>query len=342
MAFAISASFLLSACHSDTDKNKTPKPTNAVTQIEGIVAKTSTIQQLIQSSGSITPFEETVLMPEVAGRVIAINLPEGKFVSKGTLLVKLLDDDLQAQLRRLEVQLKIAETTEQRQSQLIKINGISQQDYDQSVLQVNDLKAQIEILRVTIRKTEIRAPFDGKIGLKKISLGATISPSTPVATIRADQHLKVDFSVPEKYSTELKAGKKLTFTVQGDSKKYEATVLANEESIESSTRNLKVRAIVNGNPTTLTPGAFAEVEVILGENKNALMIPSQAVIPQARDKKVIVSKNGKATFVKVKTGVRKESTVEIIEGISIGDTVVTTGLLFIRPDFDLKFSKITN
>jgi membrane fusion protein (multidrug efflux system) len=330
------------ACHSKTaQKPAAARYLTAVPVVEGFVVKPSVVIPTISVSGTLKPFEETVLMPEVTGRVVMLNLPEGKFVKEGTLLVKLFDDDLQAGLKKAMTQLQLAEQTEKRQSELIKINGISQNDYDQAVLQVNSINADIEILKVQTRKTEVRAPFDGVIGLRNISLGAEVSPGTALATIRAEQRLKLDFSVPEKYSAEIKTGMRVTFTVEGDDARHEALVMATEEGIEAATRTLKVRAVVKNFDASLKPGAFANIALELGEHNNALMVPTQSVIPQERDKQLIVAKNGKAKFVTVKTGVRQASTVEVVDGISAGDTIVTTGLLFLKPGADLKFSKVT-
>lgn len=322
-------------------KNET-KQVNAISDIEGYVVKTSTIDQTISISGTLKPFEETVLMPDVAGRVVTINLQEGKFVKQGTLLVKLFDEDLQAQLHKSEAQLEIAEQTQKRQSELMKVNGISQLDYDQSVLQVHSIKADIEVLKVQIRKTEVVAPFEGIIGLRNISLGAEVTPSTPIATIRAVKQLKLDFSVPEKYSSQVKTGNSVQFTVQGDETKHIAIVTATEEGIDPVTRNLKVRALVNMNTSSLVPGTFANVELKLNENNQALMVPTQAIIPRERDKQLIVSKNGKAKLVAVTTNIRQASMIEVTKGIKPGDTIVTTGILFIKPGVNIKFSKVIN
>jgi membrane fusion protein (multidrug efflux system) len=298
------------------------------------------LNQTITISGTLKPFEETVLKPEVAGRVVYINLSEGGFVRQGTLLVKLFDDDLQAQLNKSQAQQKIVEQTQIRQSELMKVNGISQLDFDQTVLQINSIKADIEVLKVLIRKTEVHAPFDGTIGLRNISIGAQVTPATALATIRDVRHLKLDFSVPEKYSREIKPGVKVQFTVQGDEIKYDATVLATEQGIESESRNLNGRAIVENNVTSLIPGTFANVELSLRQNKGALMVPTQAIIPQERTKQLIVARQGKATFVTVKTGIRNFSSIEVLSGINPGDTVVITGVLFLKPDAVLNFSSV--
>jgi len=315
---------------------------NMTMVVEGMIVKPSMLNQIIYVSGTLKPFEETTLMPEVPGRVISVNLPEGQSVKVKTLLVKLFDGDLQAQLRKSETQLKIAESTRVRQAELLKINGISQSDYDQTELQVISIKNDIELLKVSIQKTEVLAPYDGEIGLRNVSVGAQVTTSTALATIREVDKLKLDFSVPEKYSNIIKKGGKLRFLVQGDEVKYNAIVMATEQSIEANTRNLKARAVVQKNSASLIPGAFANVELSLGERPKALMVPTQAIIPTERDKKLIVVKGGKATFVAVKTGVRESANIEVSEGLAPGDTVVTTGILFLKPGALVKFSKIIN
>ena len=332
----------LSGCKSNKSIRKnTGSQFNFVSNIEGFIVTPRRVEQTIIISGTLKPFEETVLMPEVAGRVVKINLEEGKFVKQGTLLIKLFDDDLQAQLHKSEAQLQIAEQTEKRQSELIKVNGISQSDYDQSVLQVNSIKADIEVLKVQIRKTEVIAPYDGVIGLRNVSLGAEVIPATSLATIRAEDRLKLDFSVPEKYSSQVNTGSIVYFTIEGDEREYEAVVMATEKGIDATTRNLKVRAIVDARNTSLVPGAFANVVLRLNENEHALMVPSQSIIPTDRDKQIIVVRSGKARFVQVTTAIRQDSLVEVASGLKAGDTIATTGILFIKPGSVLKFSRIS-
>lgn len=331
----------LTECKSgNSGRKNASRQVSLISDIEGFVVKPSKLEQTITISGTLKPMEETVLMPEVAGRVVKINLQEGKFVKQGTLLIKLFDDDLQAQLNKAQTQLQITEQTQARQAELRKVNGISQSDYDQTILQVNSIKADIQVLKVQIRKTEVIAPYDGVIGLRSVSLGAEVTPSTPLATIRAENQLKLDFSVPEKYSNQVHTGNVVHFTVQGDTTEYNAAVMATEEGIDASTRNLKVRAIVNMKNPSLIPGAFADVELRLNENNNALMVPSQAIIPTDRDKEVVVSRSGRARLVTVVTAIRQDSMVEITSGLKAGDTIATTGILFIKQGAVLKFSKI--
>jgi len=310
--------------------------------VDAVIVKPSLLTNQITVSGTLLAYEEVALMGEMSGRVVQINLPEGSMVKKGTLLVQIFNDDMQANLKKLHTQLEIQEKIYQRQTELLKVNGISQSDYDQTYLQVNSIKAEIEIQQSQIRKSQVLAPFDGIIGLRNISVGAQISPSTLLATIRMEEKLKLDFSIPEKYSNEMKPGLKIKFAIYGQDVQYDATVIATEGGIDAATRNIKVRALVNSKSEELVPGGFTTVELTLGENKNAIMIPTQAIVPQERNKNVIVSKNGKAHFVLVKTGVRKESMVEITNGINLGDTIVTNGLLFLKEGMKLSFSNVKN
>jgi membrane fusion protein (multidrug efflux system) len=344
LMFLLISVMILSSClkKGGNTQSTGARPGSLAIVVEGIMARVTPVNQTITISGTLIPFQETTLMPEVVGRVININLPEGSYVKAGTLLVKLFDGDLQAQLNKYQTQLEIAGATLKRQAELLKVNGISQSDYDQTQLQVASIKNDIELTKALIRKTEVVAPFDGIIGLKNISVGAQVSPSTPLAVIREQDKLKLDFSVPEKYSRTVKMGSRVKFTVPGNDTKFDAVVMATEQGIESTTRNLRARAIVSGNMTSLIPGAFANVELTLGEDQKAIMVPTQCIIPQERNKSVILVKNGKAKFTRVTTGMRQASGIEITQGISEGDTIVATGIMFIKPGAPIRLSRLQN
>jgi membrane fusion protein, multidrug efflux system len=309
-------------------------------KVEAYVVQPKLLVDEISVSGSLAANDEVELKNEVAGRIVKLYLPEGKAVKEGTLLVKLYDDDLQANLKKLEAQLAIHEQILNRQSELLKVSGISQNEYDQTSLQVNSIKADIDIQKALIRKTEILAPFDGVIGLRNVSIGAEVTPSTSLATIRSSDKLKLDFSVPEKYTSSIKSGMKIKFTLYNKNAEYDATVFATEQGIDADTRNLRVRAMVDSRSDELISGAFTNVNLRLSEKNDALMIPTQAIIPSEETKRVIVAKNGTAHFTEVKTGVRKPSEVEITEGLRPGDTVVTSGVLFLKEGAKLSYSSV--
>jgi membrane fusion protein, multidrug efflux system len=323
-----------------TANQQQPRPQSI--KVDAFIVKPRMISESIEVPGTLLAKEITEMFPEISGRVVQINISEGKMVSKGTVLVKLFDGDLQAQLRKLQVQLRIAEQMESRQAQLLKIQGISQQDYDLSLLSVNNIKADIEIINAAIAKTVIRAPYRGRLGLRNISPGAFISPQTNITTITQTEQLKLDFTVPEKYADRIRTGQYVNFHVQGQRKPYTARVIATEVSVAETTRSLLVRSMVQNNNAELLPGNFANVELKFDPNPNALMVPSQAIIPQARGKKIVTYNGGNAKFIDVQTGVRDSAYVQVTNGIKAGDTVVITGLLSVRPGSKIQVSKISN
>jgi membrane fusion protein (multidrug efflux system) len=311
-------------------------------RVDAFVVRPQVFQETIEVPGSIVANEAAEIHPEVSGRIVRLNVAEGKYVSRGTLLAKLYDGDLLAQLNKLQVQLKIAEKTEERQKQLLEIQGISQQDYDLSLLQVNSLRADIGIIRTAISKTEVRAPFSGRLGLKDISPGQYVTPASVIAVINQTDQLKLDFTVPEKYAGQIKNGQLVTFTYEGSKKQLGAKVIATESNVEENTRSLMVRAQVTAREDGLLPGAFAKVHLTFDPDPNALMVPTQAILPQARGKKVILFKGGTAIFADVTTGVRDSVRIQITEGLQAGDTVVVTGLLSVRPEAKIVINRIVN
>jgi membrane fusion protein (multidrug efflux system) len=330
------------ACAKNKQKQVGPAPVRSVPSVsaEGFVVKTKSLSENIEVAGSLMPAEETEIRPEISGRLVSINFQEGSFEKQGALLAKLYDGDLQAQLKKLEVQLEINQKTVERYKELLKIQGISQQDADLSELQVSNIKADIELTKVNIAKTEIRAPFDGKIGLRNVSLGAYVAPTTVIATLRQLNQLKLEFTVPEKYSAEFIKGKSVSFGIEGSKDRFNATVIATELSIDANTRSLKVRALVKGGNPYLVPGAFAKVALHLEKNDFAMVIPTQAVIPLARGKQVIVYRGGSTEFLNISTGIRDSSFVQVLDGIKPGDTVLISGLMSIRPTSKIQLTKV--
>ena len=335
---------LLAACgKKEKKKTETTGPARqTVMRVDGYVVKPELFGENIEVPGTILANETTEIHPEVSGKVVRLNVAEGKYVTRGSLLAKLYDGDLRAQLNKLQIQLSIAQKTEERQAQLLKIQGISQQDYDLSLLQVNNLNADIEIIRTSIAKTVIRAPFSGRLGLRNISPGAYVTPASVIAIISQTDQLKLDFTVPEKYTDQIKIGQIVDFSFEGSQKRFGAKVTATESSVAENTRSLSVRASVMGKDPSLIPGTFAKVELRFDPDPNAILIPTQAVFPQARGKKVIVYDNGVAKFKDVTTGSRDSARIQITEGLKPGDTIVVTGLLSVRPESKIQIARIVN
>ena len=343
MTFVISG---LLSCGSKSEGKKTTQTTQQggrqqqPQNIDVIIATPQKINESIEVPGTLIASETTEIHPEVSGRLTMLNVREGAYVGKGSVIAKLYDADLQAQLKKLQAQLNIANQTASRLSQLLQIQGISRQDYDMAVLNSNNIRADIEIVRTNIARTVVRAPFSGKLGLKEISVGAYVTPQTIITVIRKTSDLRLDFTIPEKYISEAKTGTMVFFKVAGSDIRHAAKIMATESGITENSRSLNIRSRVVGNDPLLIPGAFANVILDFAPNYTAIMVPTQAIIPQARGKKVVVYKNGKAIFTDVTTGVRDSSNIQILTGINAGDTVVTTGLMSVKPDAKLMIKNI--
>jgi len=341
LIFLFSLSFIASSCtQSKADKKDAPKTPPPPAKIDGYIVGAEVLNNEIEIPGTLEPFEETNIQPEINGKVTGIFFREGAVVNKGSVIVKLYDADLQAQLKKLEVQLAISKKTEERQGELVRINGISQQDYDLSLLAFKNLQADIDILQTEISKTSLVAPFTGKAGLRNISMGAYINPQTIVTTIRMVNELKLQFTVPERYSSKMTTGSKIHFKIDGASGSFPATVIATENDIAEDTRSMKVKAVVNTQSNQLYAGSFAKVQIPISKNEAALMIPTQAIIPQARGKKVMAYRNGLASLESVTTGVRDTAMVEITSGLKVGDTVLISGLLTTKPQSKVSLNTI--
>ena len=321
-----------------TNKNKSALPI----AVNYYVANYTGFTNDVFATGKIGAFNQIDILPEVSGKVIAVLFKEGETVLKGSPLVKLNDADLQAQLLKSKTQSKLSEQKLERLKKLIAVNGISQEEFDIQENELNSLKADQAVIAAQLAKTTICAPFTGVIGLKNISEGSFISSSTPIASLVQVSPLFVEFSVPEKYSNLFKKGISVKFSSDNTNgtKTFSATIYAIEPKVDETTKTIKARALYNGNHT-FYPGSFVKVFMNLNEEKNKLMIPTQAVIPTLKGQKVIVSKNGIATETMVIIGVRTDEKIQILDGLNEGDTVITTGLLSVKKESKLKLLKAT-
>ncbi|HNJ58383.1 MAG TPA: efflux RND transporter periplasmic adaptor subunit, partial [Chitinophagaceae bacterium] len=292
----------------------------------------------IEVNGTVIANETVTLHPEISGRLVYLNVPDGKQVAAGTLLAKINDAELQAQFNKSKVQLELAQKTEERLRKLLQINGINQADYDIALNNVNNIKADIELVKAQLDKTLIKAPFSGVLGLRQTSPGAYVTPQTTIATLQETNKIKIDFSVPEQFASLIKKGNTILFTTTENKVQQKATVIATEPEINTDTRNLKVRAIPNN--SNINPGAFVKVFLKEGAVSNNIVIPTSSIIPEASAKKVIVVKNGKGKFVEIVTGNRTATGVEVLSGLTVGDSVVVTGVLFVRPNADVKVRSV--
>lgn len=306
----------------------------------GYVMRSEKLDNKIFATGTVISSEVVDLKPEVAGKIVQMNIREGQPVAKGQLLIKLNDTDLQAQLKKFNAQLKLTEQSESRLKKLLEIKGVSQDEYDVITNQINNTKADMEFTQAQIAKTELRAPFSGVIGLRSVSLGSYVSATSPIATIQVLNPVKVDFTIPEKYANVVRIGDGITFSTEGSLNQFTGKVFAADNQIDPITRTLKLRATAPNPGNKLRAGAFVKVNFSLKEIDNALMVPTEAIIPILKGQQVMVSKNGKATPVKIEVGVRTDTKIQAISGLQIGDTVILSGLMGLKPNAGVKFTSV--
>jgi membrane fusion protein (multidrug efflux system) len=292
----------------------------------------------VYTTGTILANEEVELRSEISGKVVQILFKEGAYVNKGDLLIKINDADLQAQLRKAASNIKLIEDRESRQHQLAEKQMISKEDYESTLNELEAGKAEYDLVKALIDKTEIKAPFNGVVGLREVSEGSFVNTSTVIARLQNLSNLKVDFAIPQKYTPLVKIGDELVFKMSGNDFKYKAKVYAIEPKIDPSTRTLRLRAICTSNYKDLYPGAFANVELNLKETEQAILVPTVAVVPELKGQSVYLYKGGLVNPQKVEIGLREEQRVQILSGLAEGDTVITSGILQMRPGVKVKIT----
>ncbi|RAJ33322.1 membrane fusion protein (multidrug efflux system) [Pedobacter cryoconitis] len=308
--------------------------------VNGIVVQAVSFANKLDITGTIEANESVALQSEVSGLVTGIYFKEGSNVTKGALLVKINDRDIQAQLQESLTKQNLSSSNENRAKQLLQKGAISQEEYDTALADLKSLKAQAQLIRAQLAKTSILAPFSGKIGLRSISAGEYITPTKIIANLLSTNPVKINFSVPEKYMAQIKVNSTITFRTDGSAQIYEGKVFALEPGINAQTRTLQVKALAANANNELRPGSFAKVSLTLDKVDNAILIPNQAIIPVLRGKTVFISKNGKAKQVEVKSGTRTDENIVINSGLKIGDTVLTTGALSLKDDALVKVSVV--
>ena len=331
LAFVVSC-ISFAACKSKAKNADKPKA-NPPVIVDVMIASAQPISNIIEANGTVLAGEYVELHPEVSGRLTYLRVPEGSFISQGTVLAKINDADLRAQIGKSKVQLDLAIKTVERYKVLLDVSGINQSDYDLAVNAVNGYRADIAYTQSLIDKTVIKAPFSGTAGLRQVSPGAYVTPASVIATLQQTSQVKIDFTLPDVYGNVIKTGSVVNVALDGG-KRSTATIVAIEPGANTDTRNIKVRAVLQSG--SVNPGAFVKVYIDEGKNRTSIKVPTNAIIPNDQNNQLVVVKNGIANFVNVKTGNREANTVEILSGLNVGDSVVVTGVLFAKPKAKVK------
>jgi len=281
-------------------------------------------------AGTVLPNEHVNITSEVAGMITGLSFSEGTHVAAGTLLAKLNDRELQASLSRAKSRKKFARQNQIRKKALLDRNGISPAEYEAAVNELETATAEMELIEAQIAKTEIRAPFGGVVGLREVSLGSYVTPSTVIATLQDIDPLKVEFNIPEGYAASVRPGMVFNFTVEGSSAVRTAKVYATEPGLDTRTRSLRVRAVSRNPGGALLPGQYAAVELNTGSSNPQPLVPTESIVPTMNGQQLFVVSDGKSVARAVKTGSRSEQYIEILEGVSVGDSVIVSGLQAVR------------
>jgi membrane fusion protein (multidrug efflux system) len=308
--------------------------------VKALVVRPQALSNKVLTTGTVLADEEVDLRSEVSGTVRQIAFAEGARVRKGELLVKIDDSELRAQLKRLESERNLAADKERRRRELYSKQNISPEDYQVALNELNAVQAEVELYEARIAKTEIRAPFDGTVGLRFVSEGSYVTPAIRIARLQDARRVKVDFAVPERYASTIRAGLTIRFRLSGTDETFEGTVYAIEPKIDPATRSLLLRARAPNPRGHLVPGAFAEIELVVEEIPDALMIPTQALVPDLQGQKVYVVEGGAAREQRVETGIRTDTQVQITAGLAPLDTVITSGILQIAPGLPLDLTEV--
>jgi len=304
------------------------------------IAAPSDLINGIRTVGTLVANEEVDLTSETAGKVVTISFKEGAQVRKGDLLAKINADDIVAQLERAEEQLKLLDAQLERQRILLAKDAVSRESFDKVQTDYNMTAADISLYKARIEKTEIRAAFNGIVGFRYVSEGGFVQPGTKVARMVDNSILKIEFSIPGKYISLPLMGREVAFQVEGFPQIFRAKVYAIDPKLDIKTRSIALRASYDNSNGLLLPGMYATITLITSQSTRAIQIPAEAIVPEMDGKSVWVVRNGKAVAAKVETGIRGESIVEVTSGLVVGDSVITTGLMQLRPNTPVNVQEV--
>lgn len=285
----------------------------------------------IEAVGDLLANESVVLKPEITGRIAALGFREGQKVKAGTVLIELNADEQRAALEQGEATLHLEREGFRRIQEIRAKNLVSQQQYDEALARLQNAQAQLAMDRVRLSRTRLAAPFDGILGLRRVSLGDYVGPGQALVNLESIDPVKLDFKVPEKYAGKLMSGMQLEARVDAwPTRSFSGEIQAIDPRLDEATRTVKVRARIANADLALRPGMFARIVLDLATPHDGLFVPEQAVETKGSQSSLYRVLNGKANLTMIKTGERRTGTVEIVSGLNNDDWVVTEGQLKLR------------
>lgn len=287
----------------------------------------------VNAIGTIRSNEAVVIRPEVAGRITRLNFDDGQHVKKGQILIAFDATVNQAEVQQAKAELGIARANFERNVDLAKQKFISDRARDESLANVQVLEAKLALAQARLSKLEIKAPFSGIVGIRSVSVGDYVKDGADLINLEDISSVKVDFRVPEKYVDQVQRGQAIEVQVDAlPDKPFRARVDAVDPQVDSDGRSALLRGRIGNPEGKLKPGMFARVRLILAARDNALVVPEESIVPQGGKVTVWKVVDGKAVRTEVKTGLRRAAKVEIVEGLRLGDMVVTAGQIRLSKD----------
>jgi membrane fusion protein (multidrug efflux system) len=305
--------------------------------VETAKVSASGFQDDVAAVGSLKSNESVVLRPEIAGRIAAIHLREGMPAARGTVLVA-LDAAMQAaELRQAEANLALSQANFKRTEDLYQKKFVAERARDEAAANLKVLEAAVALAQAKLQKTQIRAPFDGIVGIRNVSVGDYVKEGQELINIEDIGSLKVDFRLPESYLSRLHKGQGVELSADAmPGQTFKGVLDAIDPLLDAAGRAISLRARLDNPERKLRPGMFVRVRLAFGGERQGLAVPEEALVPAGSDNFVFRVAEGKAQRVMVKIGQRRGAAAEIVEGLKAGDEVVTAGQLKLRDGVPVK------
>ena len=287
-------------------------------------------QPTLEAIGSITPTRGVVVSAEVPGIVREIYFDSGQHVDEGELLVELDVDVDRAELQALQADRRLAEITRNRVSQIVSDNLGPRSELDEAQAKLDRTEAEIAAKQAMIQKKSIRTPFAGELGIRIINPGQYLAPGDEIVQLVGLDPIYAEYALPERYLAELHVGQKVTVRVQAYPETvFEGSIYAISPSIQTASRSVRIRALLENSDRRLRPGMFAEVDTLLEERDRVLTLPERAVTYNPYGESVFVVNEADGTktvaLTQIKTGQVRDGRIEIVSGLDEGTEVVSDG-----------------
>lgn len=311
--------------------------------VEGYIAEAHKANGNFQTMATLEALNSVELTAAANGRLVELQAKDGASVQKGALLAKIDDSELKAQLKQAQSNQQLARQKYDRTKSLVEKNSATQADLESAEASLKSTDASVELIKAQIAKTEVRAPFSGKLGFVKVSVGAWVTTGSSIVTLSEVKKLKAKFALPQRYATTLKVGDVITLQDEERAIQRAGKVAALDATISETSRTRQILVTVDNDKGELIAGGYAKVNVELQSGRTqTIPVPAEALTLDKDGAYVFIVQEGKASMRRVETGLRTPIAVDVISGLNEGDTVITSGLISIRQGSSVRIREIRN